>query len=230
MPPRRSCSSRPFYGGCPAWADIKIAGTLAYLAGVDISGVARAAIPPEVTMQVWPYAEVSVAIDIAAEILGGLIGRLGLNTSANVHADVPVVFSTAGKNDANACFRWFVTVRIYVQAGCIPFTDACLYEDDIDKRNILDGREPNSPFCNAQGAVAAAALEDLPPSANPAIATDGIHMLAIWNTTANELVYSHFDGNRWSPPFAIDSGRIAERATVAYFDANRPSLSGTARP
>ena len=172
-------------------------------------------------MQVWPYAQVKVAIDIAAELLGGLIGRLGLNTSANVHADVPVLFTSAGKSDVNACFRWFIAVRIYVQAGCIPLTDICAYEDDIDKRTILDGRQPQSAFCSAQVSAAASPLDDLPPSSNPAIASDGIHMLAIWNSSTNELVYSHFDGNRWSAPQPVDTRRIAERAAVTYFDANR---------
>ncbi len=181
----------------------------------------RASIPPELTMQVWPYAEVTVGIDVAAEVLGGLAARLGVNTSANIHADVPVVFSSTGKSDINACFRWFIELRFYFKGLCIPYTDECAVDEEIDKRTILDGREPDSPFCNAQGSVAASGVEDLPPSGNPTIATDGIHMLALWNTAENELVYSHFDGNQWSAARPVATGRIAERAAVVYFDSNR---------
>ncbi|MBX3000894.1 MAG: hypothetical protein KF893_20395 [Caldilineaceae bacterium] len=211
----------PIVWGLPPLADIRIAGTLAYLAGVDASGVVRVAVPPELTMQVWPYAEVTVAIDVAAQVLGGLAARLGVNTSANIHADVPVVFSSTGKSDTNACFRWFIEVRFYFKSVCIPYTDECAVDEEIDKRTILDGREPNSPFCNAQAGVVAATVKDIPPSGNPTIATDGIHMLALWNTAENELVYSHFDGNQWSVAQPVNAGRIAERAAVIYFDTDR---------
>jgi hypothetical protein len=114
----------PILWGIPPIADVKIAGTLAYEAGVDVTGmVTLQSTTPEAQVTVWPYAKVAVAIDVAGEILAGLIGRLGVNTSGNVNVDVPVNFSTASKSDLNACFRWFIHMRIYAQGLCVPFTD-----------------------------------------------------------------------------------------------------------
>ena len=216
----------PILWGIPPIADVKIAGSLAYEAGVDVTGILRLTSTPEAQVTVWPYARVAVAIDVAGEILAGLIGRLGVNTSGNVNADVPVNFGTAGKNDQNACFRWFVHMRIYAQAACVPFTDICAADETLDERNLLDGREPSSAFCNSLPLAAAgtsgdtATLAALPPNANPAIASDGVHMLALWNAPSNELVYSVFDGNDWGAPQPIASGRVAERPAVAFYDIN----------
>ena len=134
----------PILWGIPPIADVKIAGSLAYEAGVDVTGILRLTSTPGAEVTVWPYARVAVAIDVAGEILAGLIGRLGVNTSGNVNADVPVNFGTAGKNDQNACFRWFVHMRIYAQGLCVPFTDICAADETLDERNLLDGREPSS--------------------------------------------------------------------------------------
>ena len=45
-------------------------------------------------------------------------------------------------------------------------------------------------------------------------------MLALWNAPSNELVYSVFDGNDWSAPQPIATGRIAERPAVTFYDIN----------
>ena len=218
----------PILWGIPPIADVKIAGTLAYEAGVDVTGMVRLqSDTPEAQVTVWPYARVAVAIDVAGEILAGLIGRLGVNTSGNVNVDVPVNFSTAGKSDLEACFRWFIHMRIYAQGLCVPFTDICAADETLDERNLLDGREPSSQFCNSLKPLAAAdasgdtaALAPLPPNANPALASDGVHMLALWNAPSNELVYSVFDGNDWGAPQPIATGRSAERPAVAFYDIN----------
>jgi hypothetical protein len=73
---------------------------------------------------------------------------------------------------------------------------------------------------NTLSVDAAFANEPPPPDANPAIATDGIHTLALWNSPDNGLVYSQFDGTTWSTPLNL-TPQIAERAAVAFYDINR---------
>jgi hypothetical protein len=135
------------------------------------------------------------------------------------------------------CFRFRLDLTLYAGFVCNPFEsgyEACVFQT-AKTINALNGRTPNTPFCNGLGLMAntptlagsntlsvdgAFASEPPPPDANPAIATDGIHTLALWNSPDNGLVYSQFDGATWSAPLNL-TPQIAERAAVAFYDINR---------
>jgi hypothetical protein len=192
---------------------------------------------PDLALTVWPYARMGVKVDIAGEILGGLVARFGARANPNMAVDAPVRFSAAGKNTADLCFRFRLDLTLYAGFVCNPFEsgyEACVFQT-AKTINALNGRTPNTPFCNGLGLMsntptlagtntlsvdAAFANEPPPPDANPAIATDGINTLALWNSPNDGLVYSLFDGATWRAPQNL-TPQIAERAAVAFYDINR---------
>lgn len=223
------------YGFVPL-ASVRLSASLHYNVGVTVTGVLKMSETPDLAMTVWPYARMGVKVDIAGEILGGLVARFGARANPNMAVDAPVRFSAAGKNSADMCFRFRLDLTLYAGFVCNPFEsgyEACAFQT-AKTINALNGRTPNTPFCNGLGLMANTPLagsntlsvdatfanEPPPPDAHPAIATDGINTLALWNSPNNGLVYSQFDGAAWSAPQNL-TPQIAERAAVAFYDINR---------
>jgi hypothetical protein len=224
------------YGFVPL-ASVRLSASLHYNVGVTVTGVLKMSETPDLSLTVWPYARMGVKVDIAGEILGGLVARFGARANPNMAVDAPVRFSAAGKNSNDLCFRFRLDLTLYAGFVCNPFEsgyEACAFQT-AKTINALNGRTPNTPFCNGLGLMAntptlagsntlsvdaAFATEPPPPDANPAIATDGIQTLALWNSPNDGLVYSQFDGATWSAPLNL-TPQIAERAAVAFYDINR---------
>jgi len=177
-------------------------------------------------LHVDPESQVGLDVFLDVSALFGIV-KADAHAIPVVGVGLPVDLVNGTKTDGAVCFRYKLDIKWSARVGpCVdtPLGSTCIKESGT--KNIFDHWQPDDkPLCSPPkpaAAMASSASPEPPPSASPALATDGFgHSLAVWNTEQGDILASTYLGTTWAAPASVDGSHASVAPKVTFLAPNQ---------
>ncbi len=217
-------------------ADMWFKASLEYNGAITFGGPAGSSY----SLLVNPSGTVGADIFLDASALFGIVSAHASGIP-EISMSIPATFENGQKLDSTRCFKYKLMVQWEATVGYCP-----LCKSTGGSKTIFKGHSPSDAdpkYCSDPAAPVSSRSPQAsppPPDANPSLSSDGFgHTLAVWRSEAGQILYSQYDGLKWSTPQAISSNGSASSPQVAFYKPNEaiavwsqnglsPAAAGTA--